>query len=34
MAVEGVEFLLQLADNQTLRGVFPVPHDLILPVLP
>ena len=34
MAVEGVEFLLQLADNQTLRGVFPVPHDLILPVSP
>lgn len=28
---EGVELVLTLAGNQTLRGVFPVPHD-VLPV--
>ena len=26
---EGVELVLTLANNQTLRGVFPVPHDVL-----
>ncbi|MEO6301007.1 MAG: prepilin-type N-terminal cleavage/methylation domain-containing protein [Paracoccaceae bacterium] len=30
----GVELALQLADHQTLRGVFPLPHDQIPPVAP
>ena len=33
-ATEGVELVLTLADSQTLRSVFPVPHDVILPVSP